>query len=156
MKKFSFLLSCAILLCTGCMTNVSLEEKTVDCNLKSTNAVQGYTLTSTYTIHYKGNTVNSVTTKEVVESEEETILDYFEETLESSYSKAQETYGGYENTITRDDTTVTSVTSIDYDTMDMEKYIADNTAVKSYVNSDNKFTLKGIKSIYESMGAICD
>ena len=37
----------------------------------------------------------------------------------------------------------------------MKKYIDDNTAVKSYVNSDNKFTIDGIKSIYEAMGAIC-
>lgn len=153
MKKVLLSLGFLLVLFTGCGT---AKEKTVDCTLKSTNSVQGYTLNSTYTIYYKGNSVNSVKTKEVVESEDESILDYFEETLRTSYESAQETYGGYKNTVERDDTKVTSTTEIDYNEMDMKKYIDDNTAVKSYVNKDNKFTLSGIKSVYESMGAVCE
>lgn len=154
MKKVFFAFCFVILLCTGCNATNN-EEKIMNCDLKSTNSVQGYTLTSKYTIYYTGDSVNSVETKEEVKSDEESILDYFEKTLTNTYETANENYGGYDNNITRSDNSITSTTKIDYNKMDMKKYIDDNTAVKSYVNSDNKFTVDGIKSIYETMGAIC-
>ena len=154
MKKIFLAFSFVILLCTGCGTS-SNEQKIMNCDLKSTNSVQGYTLTSKYTVYYTGDTVDSVETKEEVKSDEESILDYFEKTLNNTYTTANENYGGYDNNITRSDNTLTSVTKIDYNKMDMKKYVDDNTAVKSYVNSDYKFTLDGIKSIYELSGAIC-
>lgn len=154
MKKVFFVFCFVTLLCTGCNATNN-EEKIMNCDLKSTNSVQGYTLTSKYTVYYTGDSVNSVETKEEVKSDEESILDYFEKTLTNTYETANENYGGYDNNITRSDNSITSITKIDYNKMDMKKYIDDNTAVKSYVNSDNKFTIDGIKSIYEAMGAIC-
>ncbi len=154
MKKVFFAFCFVILLCTGCNATNN-EKKIMNCDLKSTNSVQGYILTSKYTVYYTGDSVNSVETKEEVKSDEESILDYFEKTLTNTYETANENYGGYDNNITRSDNSITSITKIDYNKMDMKKYIDDNTAVKSYVNSDNKFTIDGIKSIYEAMGAIC-
>lgn len=154
MKKVFFVFCFVTLLCTGCNATNN-EIKIMNCDLKSTNSVQGYTLTSKYTVYYTGDSVNSVETKEEVKSDEESILDYFEKTLTNTYETANENYGGYDNNITRSDNSITSITKIDYNKMDMKKYIDDNTAVKSYVNSDNKFTIDGIKSIYEAMGAIC-
>lgn len=154
MKKVFFVFCFVTLLCTGCNATNN-EIKIMNCDLKSTNSVQGYTLTSKYTVYYTGDSVNSVETKEEVKSDEESILDYFEKTLTNTYETANENYGGYDNNITRSDNSINSITKIDYNKMDMKKYIDDNTAVKSYVNSDNKFTIDGIKSIYEAMGAIC-
>lgn len=155
MKKVFFVFCFMILLCTGCSTTNN-EKKIMNCNLKSTNSVQGYTLTSKYTVYYTDNSVSLIETKEEVKSEEESILDYFEKTLTNTYENANKNYGGYDNSVTRSDNSIVSITKIDYNKMNMEKYIDDNTAVKSYVNSDNKFTIDGIKSIYEAMGAICE
>ena len=38
---------------------------------------------------------------------------------------------------------------------DLDKFVKDNPAMKSYVDKDNNITLSGIKTMYESMGAKC-
>ena len=45
------------LLCTGCNATNN-EKKIMNCDLKSTNSVQGYTLTSKYTVYYTGDSVS--------------------------------------------------------------------------------------------------
>ena len=39
--------------------------------------------------------------------------------------------------------------------MDLDKFIEDNEAMKSFVNKDNKLTVDGVKAMYESIGATC-
>ena len=39
--------------------------------------------------------------------------------------------------------------------MNLKKYVSDNSVMKSYVNSNNKLTLKGAIKIYENLGATC-
>lgn len=153
MKNKFILVMFGLILVTGCGTK---EEGSFSCNLKSTNSVQGYALESVYKVNYSGDVVKSVETKEVVTSEEESILNYFEKSLNNTYSSASENYGGYDFNITKTDNQVSAITNIDYTKMDMDKYVSENTAMKSYTNDKNQITVENLKKLYESLGAICE
>lgn len=151
MKKFIFLLPIFILCLTGCG-----NEKTgsIVCTLSSKDAVNGYQLNSTYKINYKGEIVESVETEEVVTSDKEEILSTFETSLNNTYKKTNDTYGGYTYKVTKEDGKVTSKVTIDYSKMDIEQFVTDQPALKSYVK-DNKLLTDGLKSMYETLGATC-
>lgn len=156
MKKYvKVILVASILLgLTGCGSNK--EEIVNHCTLNSNNTTSGYQLTSEYDVYSVNGEVNKVVTKEVITSENQQILDYFESYLKQTYETQNETYGGTTNEVTNENGIVTSKTTIDYNKMDLETYVKDNTALKSYVNSNNKLKTNGIISIYESMGAVCE
>lgn len=144
----------SICLLVGC-GNKSKEE-VINCNLKMTETGDNYTIEAKYTIYGKDDIVTKVSTTEIVESEDTEILDYFEEYLNSTYSELNDTYSGYDFKVTKEEGKVTSDVNIDYSAVDMEKYIENNTAMKSYVNDDNKLTIENAKLIYESLGATCE
>ena len=153
-KYFKMLvLVIAVVLITGCTNNDKEIVKT--CTSTTNDVANGYKLESTYKIYAKGDIVEKVETIETITSEDETILDYFEETLEDTYEATNEVYGGYTNEVENENGKVVSKTTIDYTKMNMEQYIKDNTVMKNYVNSDNEILLEGIITIYESLGATC-
>lgn len=156
MRKYLkiMLVSAMLLGLTGCGENK--EEIVNHCTLNSNNTASGYKLTSEYDVYSVDGEVNKVVTKEVVTSENESILDYFETYLKQTYNTQNETYGGTTNETTNENGAVTSTTTIDYNKMDLEKYLEDNTALSSYVNDNNKLKTDGVLSIYKSMGAICE
>ncbi len=155
MKKFFgvlFLLSFMFLI-TGCMSN---KEVVTKCELTSDQSSQGYNLKTTYQIYSKGNVVNKVSMNEVVTSDKENVLTYFETYLNNSYKSLDDKYGGYDFKITKTTKDVSSNVTIDYNKMNLKKYISDNSSMKAFVNKDNKMTLKGVKKIYETLGATCE
>lgn len=151
--KFLFIFS-FIFLTIGCTNNN--EEIVRKCTLSSDQSSNGYKLDSIYEIHAKGKEVKSVITEEIVTSSSEEILTYFEEQLNSTYNTANETYGGYTIDIKKDSNKLTSKVTIDYTKMDMDKFIENNSGMKTYINSNNKLTLNGATKIYESLGATCE
>lgn len=155
MKKillcFAFL---SILILTGC--NKEYKEVVTTCTLKNNNALNNYKLESTYKIHSKNDEVFKAVTEEVVTSSSTTILDYFESNLKETYKKANDTYGGYTYDVSKSGNKVTSKTTINYDEMDLDQYVKDNTVIKQYLNKNGKLTLEGMKKIYTSLGAECE
>ena len=173
MRKF-FVLLLGILMLTGCFYDnkeitddknsesdvndkevINEESGSITCSLYSKDVVNNYELTSTYIINYTGEFVDSVNTKEVVDSDVSSILDTLEDTLNSTYSASNDVYGGYTYKITRSDNEIISDVFIDYKKMDLEQFVADQPVLKSYMK-DGKLTVEGIKSIYTSMGATCE
>lgn len=151
MKKLTLLIIPILLIClTGC------REKTgqMVCTLETKDVVNGYELHSEYKINYKDNKVESVKTIEIITSESEDILNYFETTLKDTYSKSNKAYSGYTYNINKDDNKVTSEVTIDYNTMNLKQFVNDQPSLKSYVK-DDKLLIDGIKLIYESIGATC-
>ena len=134
---------------------INEESGSITCSLYSKDVVNNYELTSTYIINYTGEFVDSVNTKEVVDSDVSSILDTLEETLNSTYSASNDAYGGYTYKITRSDNEIISDVFIDYKKMDLEQFVTDQPVLKSYMK-DGKLTVEGIKSIYTSMGATCE
>ena len=145
---FGFL---GIILLTGCGDKKQVSK----CTLNSDQSASGYTINSTYEIYSTNDIVSSVKTKEVVTSKNTTILAYFEDLLNKQYKSASETYGGYTYKVTNKDGKVTSEVTINYDKMNLSKFVKDNASMKSYVNKSNKLTLDGVKKIYEGLGATC-
>ncbi|HCJ32564.1 MAG TPA: hypothetical protein DHV70_06740 [Firmicutes bacterium] len=156
-------ISLFVILISGCgneKTNVNTNKDTAKetintCTLSSDQSSNGYTLSSNYEIHSKDGLVNSVTTKETVESDNEQVRSYFKKTLEDSYNTANESYGGYTYNVTEDGNKVISDVTIDYSKMNLDKFVNDNSQMKSYIKN-NKISLDGMKKIYEALGATCN
>lgn len=143
----------SIILITGCSNN---EEVVKTCTSTTNDVANGYKLESKYTVYAKGDIVQKVETVETITSDDEGILEYFEESLEDSYEALKDTYGGYTNEVDNENGKVVSKTTIDYTKMNVEQYVKDNTIMENYVNSDNEFLLEGVISIYEALGATCE
>ncbi len=140
-----------VLLLSGCMDKKQVSK----CTLSNDQSASGYSINSTYNIYSTNGIVNSVQTKEVVTSKNTTILAYFEDLLKKQYESANSSYGGYEFKVSKTDNKVTSTVTINYEKMDLDKFVKDNASMKSYVNKSNKLTLDGVKKLYESLGATC-
>lgn len=153
-KNIKIISVLSILLLSGCGTNK--EVLVTKCTSSQNNLQANYTLKSEYTIYSQKGVVNKVESIETINSSSEAILDYFDTYLTSTYEQANKVYGGYNNKVTKNDDEVISKITIDYKSMDMNKYVEDNSAMKNYVNSKNELTLEGIKVAYQSIGATCE
>ena len=155
MKKIFQLIaiSSLFLLLSGCA-----EEKEVlkTCTLTSNNTIQGYKMENEYKVYAKGDAALKVVTTEIVTSDNDEILDYLEEYINTTYTALDENYGGYEFDVKRENGKVIAETTIDYSKMDLKQYVKDNPVMKSYVNSDDELLVDGIINLYKSSGATCD
>ena len=155
MKKFFWSLSLVfVFLLTGCGKDA--KEVVTTCTLASNNTLSEYQLNSTYKINSKNDEVSKDETEEVITSSSSEILNYFEETLNETYKNANDTYGGYTYNITNENSKVTAITTIDYNKMDLDKYIEDNTTMNQYVNKNGNLTVDAMKKIYTQLGALCE
>ncbi len=149
--KFLFVLMFVFLL-AGCKVGKNVTK----CSLVSDQSASNYVLKSDYKIYSSKDIVKQVETVETVESKNNTILAYFEDQLKKQYKSYNDTYKGYKYEVTNKDGKVVAKVTIDYTKMDLNKFVKDNPAMKSYVDKNNNITLKGIKTMYQSMGAKCD
>lgn len=154
MKKYFMVLTLIItvFMVSGC----GKKEIMKTCTLAQTNSVQGYKMENEYKIYGTGKVVDKVITTETIISDNDEILDYFEEYVNSTYKTMNDNYGGYEYSIKRDNDKLISKTTIDYNKMNIKKYVEDNSIMKNYANSDNQLLISGITQIYELMGATCN
>lgn len=150
MKKFLMLVPALLLLVTGCGD----KKGTITCTLSANNRMDGYETISEYKINYKGDIVESVETVETITAENEEVLDTLKSVVEETYAKADKAYGGYKYEVKKDGKKIISTVTIDYDSMDVDKFAKDTPAIKDYVK-DGKFTVEGAKKIYETYGATC-
>ena len=149
--KYAFLFTLVLLL-TGCLG----KDKVAKCTLVSDQSASNYKIKTEYKIYHSKDIVNKVVTTETVESKNNTILAYFEKQLKEQYKSNNDKYGGYEYKVTNKDGKVVSEVTINYNKMNLNKFVKDNPAMKSYVNKSNKLTLEGVKTMYKSSGATCD
>lgn len=154
MKKVLYVGLCStlILLTSGCGSE---KEVMKTCALTSNNVAQNYKMENEYKIYGKGKVVTKVVTTETITSSNQEILDYLEETVKETYDTNNAAYGGYTNKMTNKDGKLVSETTVDYNKMDVEKFVEDNSVMKSFVNSKNELLIDGIVELYEAMGAAC-
>ena len=143
-----------IIFISGCSVPL-VGQKVTKCTLDNDQSKSGYKTLTTYNIYSKKNIVTKVSYEEVLSSENTTILKYFEDLNKKQFETQNNTYGGYTFDIKSEKNKVISKVTINYNKLNLEKFIKDNSAMKSYVNKDNKFTLEGAKTMYESLGAKC-
>lgn len=152
MKKLIFIVPLMLLFLVGCSDNS--KSGVITCTLSSNNVVNGYQLQSTYKINYTGKHIESVDTEEIIITDSDDILNYFETTLNDTYKKTNDAYGGYTYTVTKEAGRVTSKVTIDYNEMNLNQFVNDQPTLKTYVE-DGKMLVDGIKNLYTSMGATC-
>ena len=156
MKKSLKIFSLVVIVVILCGCGIKQKKTTVNCKLSQKNPNNGYELKATYTIYATNGVVDTVKTTEEITSNEESILNYFNTNLNSTYENYNNKYGGYKYKVIMENGKVTSTVSIDYSKMDLKKLVKDNMNMKSAINNENKLKLEGIKSIYKSVGAICN
>lgn len=156
MKKILMLVTIIVfaLILQGCAEEK--KEKIVTCKLEENNVVYGYKLSSVYKAYSDGKIVKKVETTEIATSDNESVLNYFENYINTLYGKMNDAYGGYDYTVTNENGKVTSITKIDYTYLNREQFIKDQPSMKKYMNDDNMITLEGIISMYETIGATCE
>lgn len=149
-RKFLMIIPAILLFLVSCE-----KEGQISCNAHTKDVINGYELDASFLIDYKGNYVTSVETKEIVTSDDEDILSYFDEILTDTYKVMDEEYGGYTHKITKKDNKIISDVTIDYSKMDIKQLVKDQPSYKLFVKND-KILVDGIISIYKSAGATCD
>lgn len=144
-----------VIFIAGCKYNLP-GQKVTKCTLDNDQSKSGYKTIVTYNIYSKNDVVSKVSYEEVLTSENTTILKYFEDLNKKQFEQQNKTYGGYSFDVKAEKNKIISNVTINYSKLDMNKFIKDNSAMKSYVDENNKFTLKGAKTMYESLGAKCE
>ena len=150
-KKYLLLLFFSILLLTGCN-----KEVITKCELTSDQSLNGYNIYTKYDIYSEKELVNKVIIKQKISSKNKTILSHYEKQLNELYKNNNANYGGYSSKIINKDGKITSTTTIDYNKMDLKKYVKDNPAMRKYINNKNQVTLSNMIKMYELTGAKCE
>ena len=136
---------------SGCQkTNI------VTCTLNKNDLENDYQMTGTYEIYTDGETVNKVITVEQIFSDNDEVLNSFEDYLKGVYNPMAENYGGYDINIKKNDDSLTSTIENDYQEVDIEKLLVDQPAMSSMVNDKNQVLLASIKASYATLGAVCE
>jgi len=131
------------------------REQSFSCTLHSDQNKNGYVLDTKYEITYKKDIVQTVHIKETIKSENEETLSKYEKQWKDQYSYNKKTFGGYTYKVKKEEGQVVSDVTIDYNDMNLGKFIRFNAAMEEYTK-DEKLTVEGIKKMYEKSGAFCN
>jgi Protein of unknown function (DUF1307). len=151
MKKIGIVLIALLFITAGCGKK---EEpvKTMKCSLS--NSQNGMDFKSTYEVKHKGGDVLKIDTKEVMISDDEEGLETLAaqvRTLYSSFTKID----GYEADVNVTGDTLTSIVSINYETINTDELLKISPELKQIIK-DGKVSVDDIKDIYIQLGATCD
>ena len=153
MKKVLLIVIGLILVISIVTTLVLLNRtKVVTCN--NTLSINGYKLETYYTINYKKDIVKTIRVEEYITSDDDKVLNDYEDQFNKQYEYNNKVYGGYEYKVTKKNKKVETNVLIDYDKLDMDKFIKNNEVMKDYTDN-NKLTIDGAIKLYEDSGAIC-
>ena len=152
MKKIILLIIITVLV-TGCLGKNKYDIDT--CTQISDQSASGYKVSTNYEIYSKNGIVDKVIISDVVNSKDKNILNFFKIQYENQYRNLNDKYGGYTYKVIIKDNKVISDVTINYKKFNMKSFVKDNNAMESYINTDKKITLDGIKKMYSNIGATC-
>ena len=156
-KKILFvLLVCVLVFTSGC----GKTKKTITCNSESRDDVSGYNFYTEHKIKTEDDMVVEITTTETMDFDEGAYNDNTINDAKASfvdfYSAQNNVYGGYDNSVKVDGKKVISTTVLDFDKIDMDKFLSDNVVLKEYANEEKQIKDTGFIELYKSLGATCD
>lgn len=105
-----------------------------------------------YNLSFKNKNVTKLETEEIIESDDEELIKTYKESIEE-LSKKYDGLKYYKTNITNKNNKLIVKTTIEYNKIDMKKYLQIE-GDKSYIKN-NKLKVKKIKEIYEKNGATC-
>lgn len=111
-------------------------------------------ITAEYQAKYKNRLVTRVKTVEKITLSTKEEVETYKETLQEIYKPYNEVEY-YENNISIKDTTLNSITTINYEKVDMKVLLQKNKYFKTIVNNKNKVPVTKLKKLYEDNGAKC-
>ena len=117
-------------------------------------SASGYKIKTYYEIYAYKNDTNYIEIKEMVYSDENSILDFYKNELTKMYEEQNKKYGGYsiKSEKSRDKMTVT--TKLDISKLKLKKFAEDN-GISEYIKND-KLTPDGAKKMISNLGATCE
>ncbi len=133
---------------------VLIKDDKMTCTMKSDQSANGYVMETKYVVTSNGKNVMKVNITETITSKDKDKLKKFSSQFEEQYKYNKKAYGGYTYKVTNNGNKVISKVTIDYNKMNMKKFIKANVAMKEYTEKD-KLTVEGAKKLYESTGATC-
>lgn len=121
------------------------------CTYTSSNDI--YKINTKYEIKFKNRIVSNLYTEEIIEASDEKMLNEYKTSLDLVYSKYSN-LKYYDNSVTIKNNKLVSKTNINYEKLDISKFIAlDKNNRKLLTN--NKLELKKLKKTYTDSGARC-
>ena len=134
---------------------INNKSKVITCAQTSDQPNLGYKTETTIEISYDGNLVKSIKSIKKIEATDKEKLTEQIYNYASQYDLNNASYGGYTNSLnTSDDTHATFVGEINYEKVDMQKFIKDNPAMEQYTEN-GKVSKDGAKKMYETSGFSC-
>lgn len=110
-----------VFLCTGCLAGTEASASGVKhCSRQA--EVEGATMLMSYDIYYEGDYVTIIKSLEGITSDDQSLLDTYEEAWKKIYSQ-YEGIDYYDNQVIRDDNSVICDTEINYVKTDISKII---------------------------------
>lgn len=152
MKKYIGVISVVVL----CLILTGCKGKKIVTTCTSSSKQTNYEISTKYIINSRENIVENVIVNQTITSKDENLLKEFEKQLKEQYKSNKSLYGGYTSDVKINGKKVVSKVTINYEELNMKKFVKDNGAMKDYVNKENKFTLEGAKKLYKSTGAKCE
>lgn len=169
--KYLAIILCIVLItgCSGKEKNKKLTENiSSEINLDESGAravcyvdydytsSNGFVSGSKFVIYADNNNiVTRIVGRQIAESNDQSVLDTFEQSLEENYSVSSQ-YGGYKYEIKQNGNRLVVDTDIDYTIIDMAAMAADNEELQVYLNKENKFTLEKVQAMYMAVGVECN
>lgn len=155
-KRISLLLIIFIIVVIVVLILVFNNKEVITiCKSTDTQNSLGYSVENTYKIHSKKDIISKIIINQKINSTNNETLNKMKDKFETQYNNYKTRYDGYTYNIETNNNELIFNVEVDYNKVDLEKFIKDNDTMKKYVNKDNKFTLQGAKELYESSGAIC-
>ncbi len=151
-KTVAILFLCVCIgISTGCGEKKKEETKVVECT--QTQSLSAYEIKSNFKITAKGEVVEKVEATETYTSEDASIIDQLEQTLNLQYESLNSSYGGYTHKVTKGEKQVSASVTIDYSKFDSKKFATDK-KLEDYIKNDH-LTLDGVIKRYQLNGATC-
>lgn len=149
---FSFLILVIITISVALLLNIIYPKNgLMICTYTSSNDI--YKINTKYEIKFKNRIVSNLYTEEIIEASDEKMLNEYKTSLDLVYSKYSN-LKYYDNSVTIKNNKLVSKTNINYQKLDISKFIAlDKNNRKLLTN--NKLELKKLKKTYTDSGARC-
>ena len=153
-KKNKALTITLIIILIGLLTIIKIRigpiNGTLICNYKNNSETMISTLS--YKMDFKLKNVTKLETKEIIESEDEELIKTYKSSLEELMNKYKD-LKYYKTKIDNKNNKLIVKTTIEYDKIDMKKYL-EIEGKKTYIKH-NKLKVTKLKEIYEKNGAKC-
>ncbi len=132
--------------------NINSSNKTLVCTLNKSDSYW-INVNGIYTVNYSGKYVNLVDTIETVNSDSEEWIEYYKYILEETY-KPYNKLKYYDYNIKTTKNTLTSKVTINYEKIDMNKFLEINP--NTIFIENGKVSLEKLRWYYELIGATCE